>query len=74
MSAVELLKNMPKSQLLTIKNGSHTAYAEFPTQFHEALQQFLKSVYQPNDKTVVSPNKKKAPLPSERKLKRKKKE
>lgn len=45
--AVELLKQIPSSEVLTINNASHACYVEQPLVFHNGLRQFLYSVYRP---------------------------
>lgn len=45
--AVELLKQIPTSEVLTINNASHACYVEQPLIFHNGLRQFLYSVYRP---------------------------
>jgi hypothetical protein len=46
-SAIETLKQIPSSEVLTIKNASHACYVEQPIDFHNGLRQFLYSVYRP---------------------------
>ncbi len=46
-SAIEILKQIPSSEVLTIKNASHACYVEQPIAFHNGLRQFLYSVYRP---------------------------
>ncbi|CAF0927822.1 unnamed protein product [Adineta ricciae] len=46
-SAIEKLKEIPSSEVLTIKNASHACYIDQPLEFHNALRQFLYSVYRP---------------------------
>ncbi len=46
-SAIEALKQIPSSEVLTIKNASHACYVEQPIEFHNGLRQFLYSVYRP---------------------------
>ena len=46
-SAIETLKQIPSSEVLTIKNASHACYLQQPIEFHNGLRQFLYSVYRP---------------------------
>jgi hypothetical protein len=46
-AAIENLKQIPTSEVLTIKNASHACYVEQPIEFHNGLRQFLYSVYRP---------------------------
>jgi hypothetical protein len=46
-SAILSLKQIPSSEVLTIKNASHACYIEQPIDFHNGLRQFLYSVYRP---------------------------
>ena len=46
-SAIELLQQIPSSEVMTINNASHACYVEQPLIFHNALRQFLYSVYRP---------------------------
>lgn len=46
-SAIETLKEIPSSEVLTIKNASHACYVDQPIEFHNGLRQFLYSVYRP---------------------------
>jgi len=43
----DVLKQIPKSQMLIIKDASYAAYYEKPLVFHNALRQFLYDVYRP---------------------------
>lgn len=45
--AVELLKQIPLSEVITINNASHACYVEQPLVFHNALRQFLYAIYRP---------------------------
>ncbi|CAF4053798.1 unnamed protein product [Adineta steineri] len=46
-SAIQSLKQIPSSQILTIKNASHACYIDQPLDFHNELRQFLYTVYRP---------------------------
>jgi len=46
-SEIEILKQIPNSEVLTIKNASHACYVDQPIDFHNGLRQFLYSVYRP---------------------------
>jgi hypothetical protein len=46
-SAVEVLKRIPSSEVLIIKNASHACYVQRPIEFHNGLRQFLYTVYRP---------------------------
>jgi abhydrolase domain-containing protein 14 len=46
-SAILSLKQIPSSEVLTIKNASHACYIEQPIIFHNSLRQFLYTIYRP---------------------------
>lgn len=46
-SAIDTLKQIPSSEILTIKNASHACYIDQPLQFHNGLRQFLYLIYRP---------------------------
>lgn len=46
-SAVDTLKQIPSSEVLTIKNASHACYVDRPLEFHNGLRQFLYTIYRP---------------------------
>lgn len=44
---ITILKRIPSSELLTIKNASHACYVDQPLEFHNGLRLFLYNVYRP---------------------------
>lgn len=46
-NSFETLKQIPTSEILLIKNASHTSYIEKPNEFHNALRRFLYNIYHP---------------------------
>ncbi|CAF0951503.1 unnamed protein product [Rotaria sp. Silwood1] len=48
LSAFEILKKIPTSEVLLIKNGSHDCYYEYPDKFHHGLRRFLDKIYRIN--------------------------
>lgn len=45
--AIDALRHIPSSEVLTITNASHACYAQQPLQFHNGLRRFLYKVYRP---------------------------
>jgi hypothetical protein len=43
----DVLKQIPKSEILLIKDASYAAHYEKPMSFHNGLRQFLYNVYRP---------------------------
>ena len=46
-SAVDTLKQIPSSKILTIKNTSHACYVQRPIEFLNGLRLFLYTIYRP---------------------------
>lgn len=45
--AIDALRHIPSSEVLTITNASHACYVQQPLQFHNGLRRFLYKVYRP---------------------------